>query len=262
MTTIGDTEWVASLLDLLLTAVGDAPVAVGVTLIDDAAELHVRPLPEPDPTGGLIGWRAPPHWAAFAIVAPARCRSAPPHRSVDGVAHLVTRTELAVTRLSTDGRPADHRMVAEGWIPDLCRRVLALPTDPAATTTAHLLAVTWLDRILVDVIEGDLDHPRPDWDRCRELLGTTCPLPDHRLGGLGAAFADRWPWAAVRASALERPHFGLTPAQARWFDAGSFSRYVLSGFALVDELLDDVTELVSPDAAPRLCAVIEQWLEH
>ena len=240
------------------------PCAVGVASTDDDVELAWMPLLDPDPTESLVGVRAPEHWSAFAVCSPGQAGlQAPPGPKPTPVrvVHLVTRDgrEASDVRpVTDDGRLPAITEPGTGWVADVCRRVLSLPTPPPATTTAELLAVLWLDAILTMIIEGDLDDPPPDWHRCRSQLGPLAATGP--LSTLGAEVARECPWPIVRRLATRSPMVGLSRQAAAWLDDGSFARLVLGSFAPVDEMRRDAAELLTPATAAELEGVLRRWL--
>jgi len=109
------------------------PIAVGVVALDaDGADLAVRPLDGSDPVDELAGWRAPPHWLAFGLIAPGTTREDPPRAVRFGLLVARDGTEVAAVRADTGAISA--MTPARGRVPEACRRVLA-PTPGGDCTS-------------------------------------------------------------------------------------------------------------------------------
>jgi hypothetical protein len=232
-----------------------------------AALLRVRPSPSgvkvgqlalPEgvhPSVALVGHVVPPAWAASGIVAPARARP------TDGSDPAPTPTTVVVL-VGRDGHVASHATDVDGVgdddapvgrLPDLLRRSLGLPTPAAGVPVAEWWQACWLDSLVaaaaaepggdvvpalpltgtmpVALVQALVDEPdlctEAGWARVRQLAAA--PEPP----------ADPGP-AAVRATVAPF----VTPAEAAWFDDGSFARWVLGSLPSVDELLGLAAALV------------------
>ncbi len=65
-------------------------------------------------------------------------------------------------------------------------------------------------------------------------------------------------WDELRQMVVDgrQPDHAITPAEAAWLDAGSFSRWTMSWRGDVDTLLDQVKRVAGPSVARRCAAVL------
>jgi hypothetical protein len=246
------------------------PFAVGVEHLGSEPELVLQPLTASSPVASLLGVRAPAHWSAFGIVA---CGDARPvshgavgdtsdhHTWSDPLARVAQgRAEVAVAYLVDRrgaqggavqvldgtmplGDPYDTGMLG-GRIPDVCRRVLGVPTRPPSDPVDELWCVDWLDRVVEAVIGRDLGTAVPPWPVLRALWR--------------GAPAVESPWAIVRRRVADGSLAvaGITPALAAWMDDGMFSREALAAYPERNELLVDLAELLPPRTMATLLATL------
>jgi hypothetical protein len=198
-------------------------------------------LADRDVVRALAGFRAPPQWRAFGVVAPAQARrlddARPPSRVT--IAVLASRdgtTVSALDGLATPDEPGEGRLL------DACLRVLDLPTAPPQHSTALWSALHWLDAVLATVLAADLGE-RPSWAELAAL-------------DVASAYATR-PWRDARdACAVGRLGVpGIDPAAAEWMDDGMFSREAISAYPPMLEMLTDLDALLpAATFAPLLAA--------
>lgn len=217
------------------------PIAFAIARTSDqAVDVAVKPLPATDPVGSLYGFVAPGEWQSFGIATGGTAFhfDAPGERVRVHIVHAVDRSgaELTVARggLELDAEPA------VGRVPEICRRVLSLPTAPPTAPTDELWALDWLDRMLAEVLARDLGEPPPSWTALRRL--------DRRRP------ASEFPWAILRRLCSDGSLSigGVPPYQAAWMDDGMFSREVIAAYPERDEMLADLAELLPAATVERI----------
>lgn len=245
-------------------------VLIHVVEEDDDLVLGLRPLPEgTHPFGELAGFTAPDDWAMIGL----RVRGTARHLDDEqpgrpsATTYLLRRSgeECSLLRTADEVTPLPGR--AEGTVPDLCRRVLALPTDPPPPSTTALWSVAWLDQIVAGW--GDPErrralttswaavvalHPAVILDRSRFPLDH----PD-QVATLARAHAAAWPWSRLRAQpgALSLPDGTLPPSITSWMDDGFFARWAFGAFPPAAVLLRDITQLVDHCVGERIVRTLE-----
>ena len=276
---------------------GSAPPAVSVLagLVDEATLHHpghvlvhvdgplsrepqvalaVRPLPAGvHPFDVLAGCTAPVGWSAFGIRVTGRARHLDRAGAV-AVAEPMTTTFVIdrhgreASRLRTADGPQDLAGPAEGTVPDLCRRVLGLPTAPAPARTSLLWVLRWLDRILDqwgqphrrrDLRRGWASlaalHPSVGTPTARDLERLDDPLA---LLPIASAHASAHPWEVLRHAddPIDLPDGPLDPAVARWMDDGFFARWVIGAHPSPIETLRILCPLLGEPAGTQLRATV------
>jgi hypothetical protein len=146
-----------------------------------------------------------------------------------------------------------------------------LPTTPPERSTIELWALVWLDRVVSARAADEATGPLPQWAdiaACHPAVAVL--LSDDQewgaeaaqnLGRLGSLLADVHSWPVLRAacSAGEWPVDDIPPDVAAWLDDGSFSRWVLGGYAPVGELAATVRQALAPSTAKRVAAALQAW---
>ena len=163
---------------------------------------------------------------------------------------------------------------AEGTIPDLCRRVLGLPTAPAPSSTAALWTAMWLDRLVDRWAQPDR---RADllssWAQVAILHPAVhAPSPPDLL-----AVADPASLAAVARPRgrrrLARPPPGRacrsrcptvrSPAGiARWMDDGFFARWTIGAFPPIHPTALTLRDLLGAPLGSQLLEAIVAILDE
>jgi hypothetical protein len=272
----------ADALDLLLADHDTPCLAVGVAEQDGTVELAIRPLAH-HPADELLGVEAPPEWIAFGVAARGRTVAWPgpdlaptgPTAPAPGtpvrVAHLISRDGRAVTRLvDDDGRR--HELGAEtmGLVPDLCRRVLGLPTEEPLETPLRYWAARWLTDVL-DIV-GEAALPGPGWSAvaaCHPAVAAVAEI-DPELAAVAAdhlvvaaeSLARAQPWPELHRRWSTRGsggHAGLTPRQVGWMDAGMLARWCLALTPELDELADAARGLLADPVARAVDQALDAW---
>jgi hypothetical protein len=162
-----DHRWLVELATTL-AADPEAPAA-HVVVADDVGPVGrgtvgLKALPPADPVAGLLCRRAGPDTAAIGLVGPSRSRSLVDDTTGEGAfVHLLTPAGVSVTVAPPAGGGTNPRVlgpttqVCRGRVADACRRILGLPTAPAASCTAGALVDQWLDAVLVaTLVDGTL----------------------------------------------------------------------------------------------------------
>jgi hypothetical protein len=234
---------------------------IGVRAIDEGVH----------PFSVLAGVTAPPEWSMFGLRVVGRAHHIDePSEPPDGVPTLATfvqgRSGEEWSMVGLGGEAAEVTGPAQGTLPDLCRRVLGLPTSPPPSSTSCLWTVAWLDRVL----EGWSDASRrrrltrswaevaalhPAASGARVDADLSDPLT---LVRLGRQHAREWPWSRLRADpgALPLPD-GTLPAEiTEWMDDGFYARWALGAFPSSRSLAHDLATLLDGDVAERLLSVL------
>jgi hypothetical protein len=249
-----------------LTAEG---IDVGLRLIDDIDDI------DESVVSALTGFNAPIDWLAIGVATGGSAYPIDEGRDARRrvrLVHLVTRrgTAASVVRLA-GGEPcvlvddADDG-TAIGRVDDVCRRALGLPTAPAGSTL-EFWALTWLDSI---VGSGTAGAPST-WDEVAarhlairvfaEAEPDLVPDASASLVRLGVLSANVHSWSELRAEcgAGRYDVAGMPSAVARWLDDGAFGRWMMGNLPSCDALTTAACELLRPDLARRLRAVLREW---
>jgi hypothetical protein len=180
-----------------------------------------------------------------------------PRRERAVTTFLVARTGEEVTLLRMGGAMSEVPETAHGTLPDLCRRVLGLPTAAAPTSTAVVHTLAWLDSVLERWGEPQqrrrLMRSFAAVAACHPAVTTdTAPSSPEALVALAREHTAAWPWARLRSTpnALPLPGGSLLPATAAWMDDGFFARWALGAFPDPLTLVTDVTALLGADVGP------------
>jgi hypothetical protein len=242
----------------------DDPHHVLVHVIDEGDDvlLGLKPLdPGTHPFEELAGFTAPEEWSMFGLRVQGTARhldgsGPPPERT--STTFLVSRDGEERSILRAAGRPEQLAGPARGTIPDLCRRVLGLGTEPAPPTSAPLWTVAWLDRVIE--AWGDPQRRRQIascWAQVAMLHPAVRSAPGHdllalgdpaELVGLARAHTAAWSWERLRAEpdALHLPDGHLRASITSWMDDGFYARWALGAFPDPSTLAHDLVRLLEP----------------
>ena len=258
----------------------DVPVLVLVTPTATHLDIALRPAGG-DPAVALRGLTAPPGCRAAGVIAPAHLRPVPdgldvaapwPRRTDDGTEGRSARVALLVDATGrvawahTDERGVDGVRSwrsepdepRHGRLYDAGLRVHGLPTPPPPTDTAALWTALWLERLAADppASWGEARRRHPAAAVLPELAGTD-QAPDDALVEATEVLAQLWPWDGLRRALARGGHdlAGVTPADAAWFDAGSFARAVLEGVAAPSGTLAALERTVPPEVHHHVARV-------
>lgn len=239
----------------------DEPGHLLLHVADDGDDvlLGLKPLPaDTHPFGELAGFTAPADWSMFGV----RVRGTAHHLDDD------RPSERSVTTFVID-RSGDERSIvrigarveplagpASGTIPDLCRRVLGLPTAPAPPTTAGLWTVAWLDRLVEAWGDPARRGSLGSWSTIAALhpaLGAEVDDDPAQLVAAAQAHAAAWTWERLRNEphALLLPDGALPTAITAWMDDGFYARWALGAFPPPATLARDLAGLLDPDLRER-----------
>lgn len=263
-------ERLQALARLVDQATLDEPGHAAVHASTDAEDLvlGVLPLePEVHPFPQLAGTRAPEDWEVFGL----RVRGAAHHltdgRRTEGTAttFVVDRSGAEWSVLRCGDELTDLAGPAVGTLPDLCRRILALPTEPAPPSTALLFVLAWFDRAVDAWGDPVRQHLSSSWPRLAALHPAIAPGTDpsslsdpQALVTAARAHAAAWSWSRLRAepSAAPLPPGNELPLDiTAWMDDGFYARWALGSFPPAAQLVHDLAGLVAPEVrAPLLAA--------
>jgi len=177
------------------------------------------------------------------------------------VAHALLRSGSSATYVTDDsGAPLLLDDAGGGLVPDLCRRVLEMPTAPPELETGVYLSRLWLDRLL------EAAAARPGCLQPEQALALH-PAEQAQSFGFTRSwlqlalatheFAVAAPWAVLRRRFAAAGGDDRASQAARWFDDGSFSRWMLDRLPSPAEALAALAELVPAAALREVRATIE-----
>lgn len=269
-----------ALVDLVDHATTDDP---GHVLVHVSGPTHpevslgLKPISsEVHPFEVLAGCTAPREWSVFGIRVRGRARHLDdPARAPVATAttFLVDREDHEASRLRMGDEVHDLPGPAVGTIPDLCRRVLGLPTPPPPTSTALLWTCIWLDRVLE--VWGQ-PHRRRDLTSSWEQVAMLHPavtagspvdvtaMPDPAtLEALARSHAAGTSWEQLRhePALAALPDGPIEPRLARWMDDGFFARWAIGAFPSPLTMVTDLRELLGDPLGPQLTEVVVSMLE-
>lgn len=237
-----------------------APLLLLAEVDDDGVSLLVAPpseAGEPELLDLVLGTVAPAGCDAVALAARGRAWRDDGSAVDVVVSHAQLRSGSAASHV-TDcaGAPLAEGAAAEGLVPDLCRRVLGMPTPPPTDQTDEYLGRLWLDRLLTSATArpGALTsaevvalHPAEQAEVFgRELTWLHLAIATHR-------FAAAVPWAVLRRRFASSGDDRVARA-AGWFDDGSFSRWMLAQLPTAAEALEALEALLPPGVHHEVCA--------
>jgi hypothetical protein len=214
---------------------------------------------------GLLGVTVGPRWDAVAVVATGRFRltddacepaAAVRHGMGGGLrlACVVSRPGSVGWRLVLPDGTRFDPVPDEGFMLDVLRRSLQLPTPPAPATTGALLLAVWV--AVIRAAADQMHHPL-GWDLALRLHpalvdGPPLPTPHAEAAVREAAAGARW--EAMRllvAAGMTSPY--LPPSRlARWMDDGMFARWVLGSLPPAADLVAAARPHLEPFAWRRL----------
>ncbi len=239
----------------------DGPVQPDVSLGLKRLEADVHPFEV------LAGFTAPETWTAFGIRARGRARhldapDAPPQPMT--VTFLVDRAGAEASLLRVGDDVSEPPGPAVGTIPDLARRVLGLPTEPAPESTSLLWTSVWLDRVLE---RWGQPHRRRDltssWGQIAVLHPAIhAPSPPDvvafadpaSLVTVARSHAAATSWEQLRRSPvpLALPGGALDRSVAIWMDDGFFARWAIGAFPSAATMAGDLRELLGDPLGRQL----------
>jgi hypothetical protein len=222
----------------------------------------------------LAGFEAPDDWTVFGLRTTGRARhldrpAAEPRRIAS--TFLVDRHGGEASLLRFEDEVIDGPGRATGTIPDTCRRVMGMATDPPPRTTEVLWSTQWVDRILERWGQPDrrrdllssfaqlaILHPAVQGPSPPDVLAVADPASLARVARPHAAATS---WSALRSAApLELPDGALSPHIARWMDDGFFARWVLGAYPHLSTAAFEVKDLLGPPLGPQLMEALARLL--
>lgn len=247
-------------VDEALWSRGEADAAL--LRLGDSGELAMRPLDGDHPLDVLLGFVAPPEWAALGVAARGTGHALdgdrPPERV--HVTMLIARSGTSAGVLRRGDRATHLGDPPDGLVADACRRALGLATAPPPATTAGWWTRRWLDRLVQASAERGPGAAVLGWvDAVALHPATFVPAPGEpapepaAVAAATLGLADAWGWGRLRA----RPEVaGLTPDVAGWMDDGMLARWLLSALPPPDDLLDACWGLLPEAVAARVAATV------
>lgn len=219
---------------------------------------------EVDRTEGLLGQTVEPWWPAVAVVGTGRFRLLDPaHEPPAGVfgglaggltmAGVVTRHGQIGWRLQLPDGSFFDPVPEEGFMLDVLRRSLELPTPPPPESTGRLQMAAWIAAILDTEPsrrrlrwEDALGlHPCMDGDPVRTVVEAEAILEE-------LCVHDGWDSIRRAVAAGMESEQTPPPDLAEWMDAGMFARWVLCGLPDLESLMPEVRVRLQVPAYRRL----------
>ena len=236
----------------------------------DAADLRLIPVPAaaPHPADPWVGTRVKPDIEAIGLATSGRVVRLDdlPDQDLAEASSVVVLTDRlghfgAEVRLpGAEAITIDD--APDGWVADVLRRVLDLPTTPPLQSVGACVEAVWLDAIATRVLS------RPGRVRCWESLARLHPLagdgpalPGMLLALETAALEAGSSWSRLRELWCRGGHvhqagclpLGLHPVPlGQWFDDGSFARWVQRHLVPADALIDPVCDALPCEIASEL----------
>jgi hypothetical protein len=246
-------------------------ISAGSGRFGEPFELAMRPLDGGHPLDALLGFVAPPGWAALGVATPGTGHALDGDRPSERVhvTMLLARSGASASVLRRGDEATRLGEPPQGLVADACRRALGLPTAAPPPTTAGLWARWWLDRLVQSAAGRAGGAPVPGWADAIALHpagfvpspGEPAPEPA-AVAAATLGLADAWPWGRLRA----RPEVAdllpgpvpsaLTPDVAGWMDDGMFARWLLAGLPPAGDLLDACWALLPEAVAARVAATV------
>jgi hypothetical protein len=241
--------------------------------VDDAVDLHLRPVAPADLAVELVGWRAPAGWRAAGVTAPASvARAGLPSGS--GTAVLARPGGALVIGTAGDG-PARAWTTppgsGEGRLADLCRRAVGAATPPCPDPSRQAWAAAWLDRLVALAADRHPASSAIAWPEVAAahpltaiLAPAAVPSPDD-LARSAALPLARTSWDGLRRAVVagqegvDQLVGDVTRAEAAWLDAGSFGRRLLARQPPAGELLDALADLLPAALFAEVVTVASAW---
>jgi hypothetical protein len=239
--------------------------------------LGLLPLDEgTHPFAELAGQHAPDDWTVFGLRVTGMARrlddpAAEPQRTSS--VFLLDRRGGEASLLRQGDDVTEPSQPAVGTIPDLCRRVLRLPTAPPPPTTALLWAATWVDRIvdrwgqphrrqdLTTFAQLAILHPAVHEPSPPDVLAVADPPSLARVARPHAA-ATTWERLRFAADPLPLPDGPLDPWIAAWMDDGFFARWTIGAFPPLAPTVLSLRHQLGPSLGRQLMEAMVLLLER
>jgi hypothetical protein len=240
-------------------------------------DLGLKPLADgAHPFDELAGFEAPADWTVFGLRTTGRAHhldrpGAEPRRIAS--TFLVDRHGAEASVLRFDDEVIDGPGRAIGTIPDTCRRVLGLATDPPPGTTEVLWSTMWIDRILErwgqpdrrrDLVSSFAQlailHPAVHAPSPPDVLAVADPASLARVARPHAA-ATSWSHLRTADEPFALPDGALSTSIARWMDDGFFARWVLGAYPHLSTAAFEVKDLLGPPLGALVTEALVRLLE-
>lgn len=237
------------------------------------------------PSETLIGFTAPAEWWAVGLLTTGWAAPGPDVRdnaySTSGprpsehpdavrvrVLALVDRDGTTVSKaVFEDGRSIDEEG-GGGFLLDLLRRSVGVPTPPPTTPTSELITALWLMSIEGAAADERCDRARRlSWNQVARLHPALEMLkavgervqPSQLL--VAARVLNRaMTWDVVRDRCREHGWLAplVEPDEAGWMDEGILSRYLLSAIPPIAQLTRSARHVLRADVATQLDAALAE----
>jgi hypothetical protein len=186
---------------------------------------------------------------------------------------MVDRDGTTVSKVEcSDGRTIDEP--GEGYLLDLLRRTVGVPTPPPTNPTSDLITAMWLMSIEGAAADERCAHGRRlSWNRVARLhpaLDLLAKSGERRMSQsvhlvqAARAMHNVMTWERIREQCIEHSWLAplLEPDEARWMDEGILSRYLLTEIPPLAELVDGARRVLRADVAARLDATLDELAAH
>ena len=275
---------IAELAELLHQGSSGHAGSVLVTVEPGRTDLALGMWPVPPevdhPADPLIGFLAPSSWSTLGLVTSGTLwpdpdpdpdlRAHGPTSWVDPRGEAVRLTVLlgrdgtATSLMSRgNGDPEVLEGPPQGWVPDVLARALGRPTPPPDTTLSFWVERAWLDHLAARLMGRPGSIRR--WDdvsRAHPLSPPGDALPGVLLALEAQALDHESSWERMRTlwngplSTTIVPPGGRSITVSRWFDDGSFSRWVQRNLPEPADLLPVVLDSLPAALADELCEAL------
>lgn len=268
-------ESVLPIAEAAAAAESDGNVAIHVQPEGDDVLVGLMPIGSAHPFDVLAGFCAPEEWAIFGVRAGGRAHHLDGHGQSHrtAVTFLVARDGADASLLRNLDAGTEQVVLGGGVgvIPDLCRRVLGVATNPAPTHTAALWLTIWLDRMLQRCLAS---HRAPGGPGAWADLVALHPLfasphapaveqmSASSFADAARRFTEENPWSRLRAcpELVPLPDGPVGPEVASWMDDGFFARWTLGAFPDPMELVRDLEAALSDSLRDELLATATAML--
>ena len=220
---------------------------------------------------GLLttGWAAPMETDPTNPYAAQERPSAHPDAVRMRMLVMVDRDGTTASKVEcSDGRVIDEP--GEGYLLDLLRRTVGVPTPPPTSSTSELITAMWLMSIEGAAADERGAHGRRlSWNRVARLhpaLDLLAKSGERRMSQpvhlvpAARAMHNVMTWERVREQCIEHAWLAplIEPDEARWMDEGVLSRYLLTEIPPLATLVDGARRLLRADVAARLDAALDE----
>ncbi len=223
----------------------------------DRALVVRRELAVDDPDQ-LLGLVADDDWRAIALVLPGLSDDLAAPIDVVTVAYVVDRGGACTVAVAIGDAvdTVDTSTGVTGFIDDLARRMLLLPSAPESTSSALLILSVWLQNLLDASSDPETSGGIATWTDAvgqhpawragggpLAVAGSVGPNHPDELADLTLSLARHLDWERLRRLAADGTIAipGLAASEAAWMDWPFFARWTLGVHRPVTELLDDLS---------------------